>query len=155
MSGPPTRLVSIDAGVFLDLQINGATLEQIGAAVCIFAWQCRGHSADDDGLRRVATYGRAKWRRERDAILDCVRALTNASEVRARRNRPTVSAARRAAILERDGRVCRYCEDTEGPFHIDHIVPISRGGSNRDENLCVACATCNLAKSAKLASEWL
>jgi 5-methylcytosine-specific restriction endonuclease McrA len=42
----------------------------------------------------------------------------------------------------------------EGPFHIDHIVPVSRGGSNRDDNLCVACAPCNLRKSAKVGTEW-
>lgn len=31
-------------------------------------------------------------------------------------------------------------------LHIDHIVPISKGGSNEDDNLRIICAKCNLSK---------
>jgi len=35
------------------------------------------------------------------------------------------------------------------PFHIDHIIPLSKGGENTKENLQVICRTCNLKKGAK------
>jgi hypothetical protein len=60
----------------------------------------------------------------------------------------------RARIFERDGFACQYCGATSGPLHCDHIVPVSRGGSDDDENLCAACVPCNLSKGAKLLSEW-
>ncbi len=61
----------------------------------------------------------------------------------------------RAAVLRRDGRRCRYCGSTDGPFHIDHIKPRSRGGSNSPRNLTVACRTCNTSKGAKSLKDWL
>jgi 5-methylcytosine-specific restriction endonuclease McrA len=34
--------------------------------------------------------------------------------------------------------------DTE--LHIDHIIPLSRGGENCEENLQTLCKKCNLTK---------
>jgi len=155
MSAPPVHLVTIDAGAFLDLTIHHAlTPEQIGGSVLIFGWRARGHEGDDQTYRRVAQYPKRRWTRDREKILVGLDVLIGASEHRVRWGRPTVSSARRVAILARDGEVCTYCSRAEGPFHIDHIIPVSRGGSNRDDNLCVACAPCNLSKSAKLGREW-
>jgi hypothetical protein len=67
---------------------------------------------------------------------------------------PADWAVVRARILRRDGEVCAYCATTNGPFEIDHIHPISRGGSNWDGNLCVACLPCNRSKSDKTVAEW-
>lgn len=39
-------------------------------------------------------------------------------------------------------------------FYIDHVVPISKGGSNEDTNLVTACLPCNRSKRDKLVSEW-
>ena len=33
------------------------------------------------------------------------------------------------------------------PLEVEHIVPKSRGGSNKVSNLCIACVPCNQAKS--------
>lgn len=38
--------------------------------------------------------------------------------------------------------------------HIDHVWPLSKGGSNGPENLVLACAECNLRKSAKTPMEF-
>ena len=65
---------------------------------------------------------------------------------------PFVWAQIKARVIERDGLICVYCGKlvTHLTLHIDHVVPISRGGGNSMENLCVACKKCNLAKGAKM-----
>jgi hypothetical protein len=50
---------------------------------------------------------------------------------------------------------CAYCGTADGPFHRDHVVPRSRGGPDTPSNLVMACAPCNLHKSASLPSEWM
>lgn len=55
--------------------------------------------------------------------------------------------------MERDGETCRYCGSKDGPFHIDHVMPWSRGGSNDAGNLVVACSTCNIEKSDRTPEE--
>ena len=46
---------------------------------------------------------------------------------------------------------CFYCEKemSEGPEHIDHYYPLSKGGPHERANLRPSCAHCNLVKSAK------
>ncbi len=50
---------------------------------------------------------------------------------------------------------CSYCGSERGPFHLDHVVPRSRGGPDDPINLVNACRTCNLEKGKRLPSEWL
>lgn len=61
----------------------------------------------------------------------------------------------RARIFARDGRRCAYCTTEIGPFEIDHAFPVVRGGSHNDDNLVVACRTCNRSKGALTVAEWL
>lgn len=57
---------------------------------------------------------------------------------------------------ERQKGACYYCKVKVGKkYHIDHVVPISRGGSNDISNLVISCPTCNLRKNDKLPHEWL
>lgn len=58
--------------------------------------------------------------------------------------------------LKTQKRLCWYCgvKLVGKDYHIDHRVPLSRGGSNAPENLCIACPTCNLSKNDKLPHEW-
>lgn len=61
----------------------------------------------------------------------------------------------RARVFERDGHTCRYCGASGEPLECDHVLPVSRGGSNRDDNLVAACFTCNRSKHNKTTEEWL
>jgi hypothetical protein len=55
----------------------------------------------------------------------------------------------RRRVLARDGNACRYCGNMDGPFHMDHVMPVSKGGPTNQGNLVTACETCNLRKGAE------
>ena len=61
----------------------------------------------------------------------------------------------RKTVLKRQGKVCTYCGDTDGPFDFDHIMPVSRGGTNAASNLTLACFRCNRSKGALTLAEWI
>jgi 5-methylcytosine-specific restriction endonuclease McrA len=47
---------------------------------------------------------------------------------------------------------CSYCFNLADT--IDHIVPLTRGGTHFEENLFPCCRACNSSKANKLISEW-
>jgi 5-methylcytosine-specific restriction endonuclease McrA len=57
-------------------------------------------------------------------------------------------------LLEKWGRTCAYCGKTGVPLEVDHIVPKSRGGTDRVSNLTIACRNCNLKKGDQTAEEF-
>jgi len=57
------------------------------------------------------------------------------------------------AKLESHGNKCGYCKERE-PYTVDHIIPISRGGSNYIDNIMPCCLQCNGQKRNYLLSEW-
>lgn len=50
---------------------------------------------------------------------------------------------------------CWWCACELDKFEVDHRVPISKGGSDNPENLCLTCVRCNRSKGAKLPQEWI
>lgn len=60
----------------------------------------------------------------------------------------------REYLLEKWGRMCAYCGIKNTPLEVEHIVPKSRGGSNRVSNLTLACRDCNQAKGNQTAEEY-
>lgn len=50
---------------------------------------------------------------------------------------------------------CWWCgKSLKGVWHIDHRVPLSKGGTNWPNNICVTCPHCNLSKHDKLPHEF-
>lgn len=49
---------------------------------------------------------------------------------------------------------CHYCSDQHDNMCADHVVPLSRGGSNDRDNLVCCCIPCNSSKADRLLSEW-
>lgn len=46
------------------------------------------------------------------------------------------------------------CDMSESGYHVDHVYPLSKGGSNNPDNLQLLCPTCNRSKADKLPEEW-
>src|SRR6266478_1724605 len=62
-----------------------------------------------------------------------------------------ISAAVREQVRQRAKYLCEYCHASERwqyvAFTMDHIVPLSQGGSSNADNLALACFPCNRRKS--------
>ncbi|GAA6621784.1 HNH endonuclease [Scytonema sp. NUACC26] len=54
-------------------------------------------------------------------------------------------------VSKRAGHRCEYCHAPELvfnlPFEVEHIIPLSKQGTDSEENLALACRSCNLHKS--------
>ncbi|MDE2688549.1 MAG: RNA-guided endonuclease IscB [Chloroflexota bacterium] len=62
----------------------------------------------------------------------------------------------RSYAFHRDGARCAYCGNARaGRYELDHIVPRSRGGTDRVSNLVVSCHDCNIAKGNASVEEFL
>ena len=57
-------------------------------------------------------------------------------------------------VRQRADYLCEYCHTSERwqyvRFTIDHVVPVTRGGTDDPDNLALACFHCNRRKAAKL-----
>ena len=59
----------------------------------------------------------------------------------------------RYSILKRDNFSCQICGSNAQDgvkLHVDHIIPVSKGGETIESNLRTLCDRCNLGKSDKL-----
>lgn len=61
--------------------------------------------------------------------------------------------------LQQNG-LCGYCGirlfwDIPGDIHLDHVIPVSKSGSNYPDNLILSCSGCNKSKKDKLVEEWV
>lgn len=94
-----------------------------------------------------------------DAVLRTARAVYEAprvirlrSLVRQRWGVYHVPFSRKALML-RDDFTCQYCGESPGALTLDHIVPLSRGGSTSWANTVAACAKCNARKGNRTPEE--
>ena len=58
-------------------------------------------------------------------------------------------------LLEKHGRKCFYCGKTVSGFEVEHMLPKSKGGSNRIDNLTLSCHDCNEKKGTLTAEEFI
>jgi 5-methylcytosine-specific restriction endonuclease McrA len=58
-------------------------------------------------------------------------------------------------LLEKFQRQCMYCSAKDKPLEVEHLIPKSKGGSNRISNLGLACSCCNQKKGAKSLEEFV
>jgi len=66
----------------------------------------------------------------------------------------TIGPIDEAAIYEMCNHKCTYCGSQEN-LSLDHVVALAAGGAHCQDNLTVACQSCNSSKGAKPVAEWL
>lgn len=90
----------------------------------------------------------AEWQ-ERNK--DAVSLIKKSYKYRRRAKEQSGASASELRRWERQAKkVCYWCgADCKSGFHIDHYVPLSKGGRHEVDNLVIACMTCNVRKNAK------
>jgi hypothetical protein len=66
-----------------------------------------------------------------------------------------MDAATRERVRRRASTRCEYCGLPQARvsfalFHVEHIRPKKHGGTDAEDNLCLACNYCNIHKSSNL-----
>ena len=65
----------------------------------------------------------------------------------------TIPADARRQVIRRAEDRCEYCglsrAGQEALFHVDHVVPVTAGGTAALDNLALACVSCSLRKGAR------
>lgn len=118
-----------------------------------FAQKYRDAQSEDARQRRLEGMRRsgAEWRRNNP---DACRAMAARRRARKRNADGTYSKEDVLALFNDQRGICRYCKSALDTYHVDHFIPLSRGGTNWPENLVLACGSCNSQKHTKLPWEW-
>jgi len=66
----------------------------------------------------------------------------------------TLTTSQWEAVLTLFGKACAYCQRSDVPVTMDHVHPISKGGSHTEANVVPACRSCNASKNNKTLEEW-
>lgn len=95
---------------------------------------------------------RHEWYR---ANLDRVRASKRLRRARKRGN----GGIHTAEDVLRQGEVqrwrCWWCgQSCRDDYHVDHMIPLAKGGHNNPGNIVISCPFCNLSKRDRLPEEW-
>ena len=100
---------------------------------------------------QITEYNR-RWRAANKEILKAHKRRRRALKLKSEGHHTTEDIE--ALYASQDGKCC-YCGcDLNGKFHVDHVIPLTRGGSDAADNIAIACAFCNQSKKDKLLSEW-
>jgi 5-methylcytosine-specific restriction endonuclease McrA len=114
----------------------------------------------EEECRRKREAYAANLERERQRSRDYTRANRVKDKERKHRRRArklgcVVTEADFREVAEKSGGLCSICRAyvPEGLRHIDHIIPLDKGGAHSPENLQMLCYRCNTSKGAKLPDE--
>jgi len=78
--------------------------------------------------------------------------IKDSEQYRRRQVRKEVTDSLRFDVFKRDSFRCRICgagADCGVKLHVDHIKPVSKGGTSDSDNLQTLCQTCNAGKRDK------
>lgn len=113
----------------------------------------KNYLANVEERRRVARIQSKRWAKENPDKVRAQKAVRRARKVSAPGKHTSQDIAN--LMVAQDGR-CAVCDVSLVPkYHVDHIVPLSRGGTNWPSNLQLLCPTCNCSKGDKDFDLWL
>lgn len=75
-------------------------------------------------------------------------------KARLKKRRRAIRAGVRFLVMKQANYSCQICgvsrrRDQSVELHVDHKIPLAKGGTNEVSNLWVLCSTCNLGKGIK------
>ena len=90
---------------------------------------------------------RQSYLRHKEAYLDSV----HRRRARIKGARPLGERISKSGIYQRDGGICHICGlvADQKDWHLDHVIPLSRGGTHSNANVAVSHPQCNLSKGSK------
>lgn len=104
---------------------------------------------------RNTEYAKQKAKEWRLANPERVRATLNALRMKRNSAAGSFTAEDVKNILSAQLGLCSTCGvDLAAGYHIDHIVPLSKGGTSWPDNLQMLCPTCNRRKGRKMPEQW-
>lgn len=88
-----------------------------------------------------------KWRdKNKDKVMESTR--NRQARLRGAEGKHTAGDVKRILALQKG--LCACCRiSLKDKYHVDHIMPLKLGGTNKPDNIQVLCQTCNLRKNAK------
>lgn len=148
-----------------------ATTEYFSPSGPLLKHTCKRCAAETSAVRRRDPAYREREREYRDANRDNQRAYERDWIARNPEKKRAAKLARRARAANAPGKHsaadirrqrdaqggrCFWCGSALGPgHHVDHLIALSRGGTNDASNLVLACQRCNTSKGDKLPTEWI
>lgn len=100
-------------------------------------------------LEKSRAYRRNWYLRNKERLKEAFKAAWKAKDTR-RRASGTVATKDVKEILDLQRHRCAVCRcSVRSSYHVDHIVPLARGGGNDRRNIQILCPTCNMSKGAK------
>lgn len=111
---------------------------------------------------REANRPKSRARLRRYYAANPEKALANVHHRRARKLNAEIGCRKSYAVFSKWARNakclrCYWChrQTKVKKRHLDHIIPLAKGGADSVANLCVSCPNCNRRKSAKLPFEFV
>lgn len=99
---------------------------------------------DDCDYRQKVLDTNRKWAADNPETVNLIGRLKK----QARRAAGNLTVAEWRSVLEEFGEQCLAC-GSHDPITIDHVIPISKGGSNTRDNVQPLCGSCNSSKADK------
>ena len=127
------------------------------------AYSKRRYEADKDAARArmknwyaknkaVAIRRAAEWNKANPEVM---RAHVRNRRAKLRGSPGTHTRAQVEKMLQDQRRRCAACKcSISDGYHVDHIQPVARGGSNDITNIQLLCAPCNQSKGARDPIDW-
>jgi 5-methylcytosine-specific restriction endonuclease McrA len=95
----------------------------------------------------------AKWRKSPNGKLSAA----NARHMRRSKKKgclASVTTKELSEIKKTSKGFCFYCKQSR-PLTLDHVIPLSKGGSHTKENIVMACGPCNFSKHTKPVGQFI